>query len=96
MPTVSIPIPAIAFSVRAPPFGHCSETTPSMVGQKNVFPTPYNVAKIKIAVMPAAEDNINRPTIANAADAMSNPIGVRALTIGPAKKNLRIIMIAEV
>ena len=96
MPTVSIPIPAIAFNVRAPPFGHCSEVTPSIVGQKNVFPMPYNVAKMKIAAIVDAEDSINNPTIANTADAISNPIGVNALTIGPAKKNLRTIMIAEV
>ena len=96
IPTVSIPIPAIAFSVRAPPLGHCSETTPNIVGQKNVFPIPYNVAKINIAAIPEADESINKPTIANAADAINNPIGVNALTIGPAKKNLSTIMMPDV
>ena len=32
-PTAIIPMPAIALSVRAPPFGHCSDVMPNMVGQ---------------------------------------------------------------
>ena len=39
VPTASMPMPLMAFSVKAPPLGHCSATTPSMVGQKNVLPS---------------------------------------------------------
>ena len=86
----------MAFRVSAPPFGHCSETTPSMVGQKNVLPKPYKVAKMKIIAKPCAVDRKNRPRTASAAERMSRPIGVSFSTIGPANQNLKTAMIAEV
>ena len=55
-PTASIPTPDIALSVKAPPFGVCSDTTPSMVGQKNVLPSAYRVAATKIIVAPEAPE----------------------------------------
>ena len=72
IPTVSMPIPAMALRVSAPPFGHCSETTPSMVGQKNVLPKPYKVAKMKIIAKPCAVDRKNKPRTANK-DQIKNP-----------------------
>ena len=86
----------MALSVNAPPFGHCSDTIPSIVGQKNVLPNPYSVAKIKMAATPAADDSMNNPTIASAADAIRSPTGVNFSTIGPAKKNRNTIIIADV
>ena len=67
-----------------------------MVGQKNVLPNPYSVAKTKIAIIPDALDNMKSPTTAKAADAIRRPIGVSFSTIGPAKKKRSTIMIAEV
>ena len=39
-PAESVPMPPMAPKVMAPPLGNRSETTPSIVGQKNVLPTP--------------------------------------------------------
>ena len=39
-----MPVPPIKEMSSAPPRGNCSAVTPSMVGQRYVFPTPKTVA----------------------------------------------------
>src|SRR5512145_2442769 len=95
-PTEIIPTPAIALIVIAPPLGNCSVTTPRVVGQKNVFPTPYIVPAAKIASGAAPALAIQKsPVAAMAAQAASNPSGDMRWAIGPAKKRST-AMIADV
>ena len=93
-PTANIPMPLIALSVRAPPLGVCSATTPSIVGQKNVLPKPYSVAAMKI-IAPAALDSMKSPAMASTELTVRRPSGESLWTIGPAKKR-RTIMMSEV
>ena len=79
-PTASMPIPETALSVSAPPLGVCSETIPSIVGQKNVLPNAYSVAATKIIVAPAVAvaANAQRPAIARTELKMRSGKGLRA------------------
>ena len=91
-----MPTPLIAFSNKAPPRGYCSETTPSVVGQKKVLPNAYRVAarKSMITLGPALPSQTS-PTAAIAEETASRPRGEMRWTIGPAK-NLSTNMMAEV
>src|SRR5262245_49852649 len=93
-PTANMPTPPVAFSVSAPPFGNCSETTPNIVGQKKVFPTPYNVAAAKI-ISPADFERHISPAAANAEQTASSPSGDNLCTRSAAK-NRNTSMMADV
>ncbi len=97
MPTASIPIPPIAFSVSAPPLGHCSDVKPKIVGQQNVMPMPNTVAAAKMVPVPAwaVRESARMPSPARAEHVKSNPGGENLWISGPAQKR-RINMSAEV
>ncbi len=59
-----MPMPATTFIVMAPPFGDCSDTTPSDVGQKKALPKLYTVAATTMATALVASDSSHRPTAA--------------------------------
>ena len=77
-PTASIPIPETALSVSAPPLGVCSDTMPSIVGQKNVLPKAYKVAATKIIPVPLAPESAARPAIAKTQLTISRGSGCKA------------------
>src|SRR5437764_11309455 len=84
-PPEKAPAAPMAPRVSAPPLGNRSDTTPSIVGQKNVLPTPYTVAARNTA-RPAVElPSQNKPTMASVAQENRRPSGEILWTMGPAK-----------
>src|SRR3954451_17745175 len=94
-PTAIIPTPPIVLSSSAPPRGYCSETVPSVVGQKNDLAHPYKVAAASsMATLEPEFPSQYRPTAARAAQAANSPSGEILCTIGPAKNRRTTMMLA--
>ncbi len=85
----SIPVPPIMFMSSDPPRGNCSLVTPSMVGQKNVFPTPKTVAAANAIATDVPGWRLPsqyKPAALRIAQPSSMAGGEMACAIGPAKE----------
>src|SRR4051794_16073684 len=84
-PAESMPTPPTQPMTTAPPRGKRSEATASMVGQKNVLPTPSPVTASRQNSAPLALPSSSSPAAAMTAQLNSSPSGVSTRSTGPAK-----------
>ena len=75
--------------LRRRPQGKRSDTTPSIVGQKNVLPTPHTVAEIQ---PDGGISSQSKPSMANTAQENKEPNGEILWTIGPAKRSANMML----